>query len=112
MATSAERLRVGALIRERRQALGLKQPEFARLVGVSRNTVSSWEQGHKYPARHVGKIKAVLQPFSFNGAVTVYPDLADPAEALVWRMTRYSEEERREFLLDLRARRRAAASTG
>ena len=61
MVSDAEKARVGALIRARRQELGLKQPEFARRVGVSRNAVSNWETGRTSPQRHAGKVEAVLR---------------------------------------------------
>jgi len=44
----------------RRQALDMSQEELARLVGVSRDTVSNWETGKHFPKRYLGKIEAVL----------------------------------------------------
>jgi len=60
MVSDAEKRRVGALIRARRQAQGLKQAPFAARVGVSRNAVSNWETGRAYPERWAGKVEAVL----------------------------------------------------
>ena len=39
----------GAIIRQRRTALGMNQAELAALVGVSRNTVAGWETNHSRP---------------------------------------------------------------
>lgn len=61
MVSSAEKLRVGALIRNRRQELGWDQTAFAGHVGVSRTAVSNWERGRAYPLRYTGKIEAVLR---------------------------------------------------
>lgn len=60
MVSEVEKRRVGALIRHRRQVLGLRQPAFAERVGVSRQTVSKWETGQSYPERYAGKVEAVL----------------------------------------------------
>jgi transcriptional regulator with XRE-family HTH domain len=60
MVSDAEKRRVGALISARRQELGWDQSRFAARVGVSRNTVSSWETGRAYPQRRAGKVEAVL----------------------------------------------------
>ena len=109
MVSDAEKRRVGALIRARRQQLGLHQPEFADRVGVSRNAVSSWETGRSYPSRKIGKIEAVLAPFSVEELPEIHPDMADPAEALIWtRATKYSPGERRVLLMEYRAMKRAS----
>lgn len=45
-------------IKKLREKLLLTQSEFAKLVGVSTNTVVSWENGkHKPSMRHLRKIK-------------------------------------------------------
>src|SRR5215470_5263549 len=49
------------LIRLRRQELGLKQREFAALVGVDPSTVIAWEKRRHSPERYQGKIEAVLR---------------------------------------------------
>jgi transcriptional regulator with XRE-family HTH domain len=83
MVSDAEKARVGALIRARRQELGLRQPEVARRVGVSRNAVSNWETGRTYPERHAGKVEAVLRISLAAGTVTLLPP-ADPRERELW----------------------------
>lgn len=83
MVTEAEKRRVGALIRHRRQVLDLSQTGFAGRVGVSRNAVSKWETGLSYPLRHAGKIEAVLGiSLSANGVTRLPP--ADPQERELW----------------------------
>ena len=44
---------VGVGLRSRREALGLPQAVLARLLGVSQNVVSSWEQATRTPRRLV-----------------------------------------------------------
>ena len=68
MVSDAEKRRVGALIRARRQELGLRQHQFADRVGVSRNAASNWETGRAYPERYAGKIEAVLRISLSEGA--------------------------------------------
>ena len=51
---------VGQRIMRRRQALNMSQGELARLIDVSRDTVSNWETGKHFPKRYLGKIEAVL----------------------------------------------------
>ena len=38
-----------AVIRARRNALGMNQSRLAELIGVSRNAVAGWEMGHSRP---------------------------------------------------------------
>ena len=45
---------VGVGLRSRREALGLPQAVLARLLGVSQNVVSSWEQATRTPRDPVG----------------------------------------------------------
>jgi transcriptional regulator with XRE-family HTH domain len=48
-------------IRIKRLARGITQEEFASLIGVSYQTVSSWENGHSVPRdKNLEKIKAIL----------------------------------------------------
>ena len=51
---------IGQRIMRRRQALDMSQEELARLVNVSRYTVSNWEIGKHFPKRYLGKLEAVL----------------------------------------------------
>lgn len=44
------------LIMSRRQALGIKQIQLAKQIGVCRATVSEWEAGNHYPRWPVHKI--------------------------------------------------------
>ena len=95
----------------------MRQEDLAARLGVAPSTVANWERGKSYPVRYLGALEAVLgisltSSPEVQPEPEVQPDLADPAEALIWRMTRYSEQERREFLLDLRATRRAGTGTG
>lgn len=52
---------IGERIRERREALGLKQPELAELVGVHTVTISKWENNRSEPGqRSLEKLATAL----------------------------------------------------
>ena len=56
-------------IKNGRGALGLYQTEFAKLIGVRRSTVCSWEVGLNPPtprAKNITKIKELFGRNSFN----------------------------------------------
>jgi putative zinc finger/helix-turn-helix YgiT family protein len=50
----------GAEIRFLRKRLGMKSSDFARLVGVSAEQVSRWENGHNPPERSADKLIRIL----------------------------------------------------
>jgi len=56
----ADRLPIGVRIARRRQALGMRQEDLARRLGVARVTVSNWESGKHPPKRKLGAIEEVL----------------------------------------------------
>lgn len=101
MVSEAEKRRVGVLIRHRRQALGLDQPEFAQRVGVSRQAVSKWENGQSYPQRYAGKIEAVLAPFSLSGPADFDPDDSYEVRVMSWTDVPYAR--RLEMIAEWRA---------
>ena len=105
---------LGTRIKRARERHGWSQQELADAVGKGVRSVGRWERGETVPKSAIGALEDVLgEDFTSNGTRLVQPDMTDPAEALFWRMTRYSEAERREYIADLRARRRTAvASTG
>ena len=49
MATVAATMEIGNRIREHRAALAMSQDDLAARVYVSRQTISSWENGKTYP---------------------------------------------------------------
>lgn len=51
----------GDSIRRARQRAGLGQAQLARLLGVTRQTVSSWETGAASPRGSLGKLYEVLE---------------------------------------------------
>ena len=54
------RPKVGAKIRRARQLLDWRQQDLADKVGVSRNTVDSWENDRAYPQRKLARLEDVL----------------------------------------------------
>ena len=42
-------MEVGQKLRERRLELGMKQDQVAEMLGVTRQTISNWENGKSYP---------------------------------------------------------------
>ena len=108
-------MQYGALIRQRRAAMGMKQEELASLVGVSRNTVAGWETGHSRPdLRTLPGLCAALhmtlgaffgkeeeRPAAEEHLLEVFRDLEEgDRESILWQM---------EALRDRRAASRMAA---
>ena len=54
------RPKVGAQIRRARQLLDMRQQDLADKIGVSRNTVDSWENNRAYPQRKMARLEQVL----------------------------------------------------
>lgn len=50
---------MGIHIREARKALGIKQGEFARMLGVTNGAVSQWEKGRTLPS--TDKLKQIAE---------------------------------------------------
>lgn len=110
----ASESRVGTKIKLRRQALGLTQAQLAEKVGVHESTVTAWESGKQSPSRHLGKLEAVLR-FSLDGGWHEEEVFEDPAEAALWALERYSPDERKRMIGQLRRdreRRRQARTAG
>lgn len=51
---------IGTRIARRRQALGMRQEDLARRLGVSRGAVANWESGKHFPARKQGAVEQAL----------------------------------------------------
>jgi DNA-binding transcriptional regulator YiaG len=49
-----------ANVREIRESLGLSQPVFADLLGISPSTIRSWEQGQKPPSAMARRILGLI----------------------------------------------------
>ena len=43
---------IGSRIKQRREELGLTQPQLAKMIGVSKRTIINYEQGTRYPQDH------------------------------------------------------------
>jgi transcriptional regulator with XRE-family HTH domain len=97
---------IGERIAMRRQELGMKQAELAKLLGVHKATVTSWETGKSYPKRHLGAIEAQLRVNLRDTPRVSHYDTPD--EALIWSLDRFTEDERRALIAALRDRRGAA----
>lgn len=67
----AENNQVGEKIRKVRKCLGFSQEEFAFRVGVTKQTVSSWELGSAQPG--FDKINFICQEFSVDANTFIYP---------------------------------------
>ena len=63
----------GILIQRARQRKRMTQAQMARLLGVTRETVSGWERGTAFPARNAGAIEELL-------GITI-PPAPEPASA-------------------------------
>ena len=51
---------IGVRIARRRQALGMRQEDLARKLGVSKSSVANWETGKHFPQRKLGAVEEVL----------------------------------------------------
>lgn len=67
----AENNQVGEKIRKVRKCLGFSQEEFAFRVGVTKQTVSSWELGSAQPG--IDKINFICQEFNVDANTFIYP---------------------------------------
>lgn len=56
----ADGLPIGIRIARRRQALGMRQEDLARKLGVSKSSVANWESGKHFPKRKLGLVEQVL----------------------------------------------------
>ena len=56
-----------AKIREIRKMLKMTQFQFGNLLGISKTTVSYWENGHLHPSRESRKILHTLAAYSIIG---------------------------------------------
>ena len=101
-----ERPKVGARIRRARQLLDMRQQDLADKLGVSRNTVDSWENDRAYPQRKLARLEEIL-------GITLEPrdPLSVPLEPENdWEREVLGDEEldlevRRALVLDWRAAR-------
>ena len=67
---------IGRLILKRRMDLGLSQPQVAKIIGVSTNTITYWETGKSEPSvKYLPKIINFLQKIPFNLPSTVIEEL-------------------------------------
>ena len=98
---------IGPVIAKRRHVLGLSQEELAVRVGVSRDSVSSWERGKHFPHRHLGKLEQVLG-VDLTGEAAPDPFERDLREFLDRRMEYLSPRERQQWIDLYHAQRRAA----
>ena len=67
----AENNQVGEKIKKVRKCLGFSQEEFAFKVGVTKQTVSSWELGSAQPG--FDKINFICQEFNIDANTFIYP---------------------------------------
>jgi transcriptional regulator with XRE-family HTH domain len=54
------RPKIGAQIRRARQLLDMRQQDLADKLGVSRNSIDSWENDRSYPQRTLARLEQVL----------------------------------------------------
>jgi putative transcriptional regulator len=55
-------------IRKLRESVHVSQAKFARMIGVSKDTLQNWEQGRRHPR---GPAKALLRVFEKNPKAVV-----------------------------------------
>ena len=62
-----------AAVRKLRQGLGVSQPVFAQLMGVSTVLVQSWEQGQRVPSRMARRLLDEIRRDPNRWAATLRP---------------------------------------
>lgn len=67
--------RLYSMLRERRKALGLSQPELARLSGISVHTLINLEAGRGSPTLRT--VEAVATTLGYHLALTLTPPPMD-----------------------------------
>jgi transcriptional regulator with XRE-family HTH domain len=100
---------IGPVIAKRRHVLGLSQEELAVRVGVSRDSVSSWERGKHFPHRHLGKLEQVLG-VDLTGEAAPDPVERDFLDVIDHLMPGLSPQERQQYVDLYRAQKRPAAA--
>ena len=96
--------RIGAVIRKRRQVLGMTQDELAARVGVSKSAVGNWERGKHFPLRYLGAVEAVLG-IDLDGDQPPAAELvpAGDWERWVWEHPDIPDRIKRDLILRARA---------
>ena len=99
------RPKVGARIRRARQLLDMRQQDLAGKLGVSRNTVDSWENDRAYPQRKRARLEDVLGISLDGGAAE--PELVPVNDWEVWVLSHpdLPDHIKRTLILDWRASR-------
>ena len=102
------RPKVGAQIRRARQLLDMRQQDLADKLGVSRNTVDSWEHDRSYPQRKLARLEQVLG-ISLDAAPEPEPELVprNEWEAATLADPDLPDEIKRAFVIEWRAARAA-----
>jgi transcriptional regulator with XRE-family HTH domain len=92
--------RLGTRIKRARELRRWSQQRLADAIGVNRKTIDNWENGRTYPRSSIGALEGVLGPLT--GEEEVY---TDPAERALWEDGSLTEDDRRDLIEELRARR-------
>ena len=97
---------LGTRIRRARERKRWSQAQLAAAIGVGTRTVGAWERGESEPRNSLGALEELLGDLTSDGQADMY---TDPDEAALWRLTAFSEDERRKFIAALREARRERA---
>ncbi len=102
------RPKVGAKIRRARQLLDMRQQDLAGKLGVSRNTVDSWENDRAWPSRKLARLEEVLG-ISLDGTPAAQGKLVpeDEWERAVLSDPDLPDDWKRDLISDSRAARAA-----
>lgn len=97
---AGDKTQLGTRIKRARELRRWSQQRLADTLGVNRKTVDNWENGRTYPRSSIGALEGALGPLDGNGEAYM-----DPAERAIWEDASLPESERRELIMELRARR-------
>lgn len=75
------------------------QADLAKILGVSKSTVSSWSTGEKMP--RMDKIEAMASHFGVQKSALLEPEGADDSTGALMEQCRFLSRESKEKLLEL-----------
>jgi transcriptional regulator with XRE-family HTH domain len=95
---------IGLKIKRARERMRLTQAELGSAIGVSQKTIDNWEHDRTYPMSSIGALEALGIKLT-DDDVDSYED---PDELVIRGFTRFSDEEKRALIAELRRIRRGA----
>lgn len=84
----------GDFIRQFREANGISQADFGKMVGVSNRTIQNWESGNKIPSTKIDKIKEVIEGYERKSFTSLFTAQNDDATNIKEVLIQAQQEQR------------------